>query len=212
MSVTLSSSNLSCYGDSTATITVSATGTQGTVAFNWSNGASGQQLTGLGAGTYAVTATDGEGCTSNETISITQPLAPLSTLLVSATRDFCNSSSGSLTVNAAGGTSPYLYSWNTGGVSNTISNKASGTYTVTVIDGNGCTQSDSYNIADSTALITINASVQDASCTSAANGSLTVQSSGGVTPYNYAWTSNISGFTGTNSNTVASPIRQAPII
>ena len=202
--VTLSSSNLSCHGDSTGTITVSTTGAQGSVTYTWSNGATGQQLTGLGAGTYVVTATDGEGCTSNETISITQPLAPLTTSLVSATRDFCNSSSGSLTVSAAGGTSPYLYSWNTGEVSNTISNKASGTYTVTVIDDNGCTQSDSYNIADSTALITINASVQDASCSSAANGSLTVQSSGGVTPYNYTWTSNISGFAGTNSNTIAS--------
>jgi hypothetical protein len=106
--VTLASSNLSCYGDSTATITVSTTGAQGSVSYAWSNGATGQQLTGLGAGTYVVTATDGEGCTSNETISVTQPLAPLSTSLVSATRDFCNSSSGALTVSAAGGTSPYL--------------------------------------------------------------------------------------------------------
>ena len=202
--VTLANSNVSCYGDSTATITVSTTGAQGSVSYAWSNGSTGQQLTGLGAGTYVVTATDGNGCTSNETISVTQPLAPLSTSLVSTTRDFCNSSSGSLTVSAAGGSSPYLYSWNTGGVSNTISNKASGTYIVTVTDDNGCTQSDSYNIADSTALITINASVQDASCSSAANGSLTVQSSGGITPYNYAWTSNISGFTGTNSNTIDS--------
>ena len=132
--VTLASSNVSCYGDSTATITVSTTGAQGSVSYAWSNGSTGQQLTGLGAGTYVVTATDGNGCTSNETISVTQPLAPLSTSLVSTTRDFCNSSSGSLTVSAAGGTSPYLYSWNTGGVSNTISNKASGTYIVTVTD------------------------------------------------------------------------------
>ena len=202
--VTLSSSNLSCYGDSTATITVSATGTQGTVAFNWSNGATGQQLTGVGAGTYVVTATDGKGCTSNESVILTEPSAPLSTSLVSATRDFCNSSSGALTIAASGGTSPYLYSWNNGGTSSSIANKTAGSYTVTVIDDNGCTQTDSYNIIDSTALITINASVQDASCSSATNGSLMVQSSGGATPYNYSWTSNISGFVGTNNNTVGS--------
>ena len=198
--VTLSSGALSCYSDSNASITVSTTGAQGAVNYSWSNGSTGQQLSGLTAGSYTVTALDSQGCSTNETVTITAPNAPLSSSLTGTTRDFCGSSSGTLTVSGAGGTSPYLYSWNTGSSLNTVTNRSSGAYTVTVTDVNGCTQSDTYNVADSTALITTNAAVQNTSCASASNGSITIQNSGGIAPYSYAWSSSLPSFIGSNTN------------
>jgi Ig-like domain CHU_C associated/Secretion system C-terminal sorting domain len=65
-------STSSCAGDSTGTIDLTATGgnnCQG-YAFLWSNGANTEDLANLSAGTYTVTVTDAEGCTTTQTITV----------------------------------------------------------------------------------------------------------------------------------------------
>jgi hypothetical protein len=47
-------------------------------------------------------------------------------------------SDGSITANPTGGTSPYTYSWSTGGTNASVSNLPAGTYTVTITDQTGC--------------------------------------------------------------------------
>jgi gliding motility-associated-like protein len=51
----------------------------------------------------------------------------------------CNGdASGQLTANPTGGSPPYSYLWNNGGITPTISGLIAGTYTVTITDTNGC--------------------------------------------------------------------------
>lgn len=50
----------------------------------------------------------------------------------------CDSTNGSITASASGGTSPYSYDWSNGQSGSTITGLPSGTYTVTVTDSNNC--------------------------------------------------------------------------
>jgi len=94
--------------------------------------------TGLSAGTYTVTVSDYNGCSTTtpvETVVITQPTL----LTVSVKSQSCSGTHGTGTVAAMGGTTPYTYSWSPGGYSTaTVSGLADGTYTVTATDKHGC--------------------------------------------------------------------------
>lgn len=104
--------------------------------------------TGLGAGSYSVTATDQFGC-SVSLSTIIGPVAAISITGITATDESCAGfGNGTATVSVTGGTSPYSYAWSNGATTPTMTAGA-GTYTVNVTDANNC--------GPATASITINA-------------------------------------------------------
>jgi hypothetical protein len=124
-----------------ASITASAFNGNSPFTYLWSNGQATQTATGLTPGSYSVTVTDKNGCTTSGTISIS-----LLSTSITSTNINC-STSGSATVTATGGTIPYAYVWNIGQTgSATISCPTAGSYSVTVTDGSGCTSSKVVNI------------------------------------------------------------------
>jgi GH25 family lysozyme M1 (1,4-beta-N-acetylmuramidase) len=108
----------------------------------------------------------------------------------SQTNVLCNgSSTGTATANAAtGGTTPYTYSWtSSGGTNLTASDLSAGTYTITVIDKEGCSATTSVAITQPSK-VAANA-VVNANTTACSNiGSVTASASGGTSPYTYSWT------------------------
>ncbi len=130
--------DVSCYGDSNGSITVSAG--QGTIpwVFDWSNGFTGGTITGLTAGTYSVTMTDSAGCTDIATFDLTEPDSiSVGVVSDSANEGFCD---GMITLTVTGGTSPYTYTWShdSGLDGNEALGLCSGPYSVTITDANGC--------------------------------------------------------------------------
>ena len=108
-----------------------------TYFYNWSNGASTQNLSSVGTGSYTVTVTLGN-CLAVETIEmVTNAVAP--TVSVSTSTATCGQNTGTATATAAGGVAPYSYSWSNTGTNATASNLAPGNYQVTVTGANGCT-------------------------------------------------------------------------
>jgi Secretion system C-terminal sorting domain/SprB repeat len=114
----------------------------GTVTYEWSNGSTNRNLTGVGADTYTVTATDAQGCTASAeaTIQENNPCAntnlSATTTTIAAT---CTASNGSATVIANGGTPPYTYLWGPTGESwASVQNRPAGQYIVTITDDDGC--------------------------------------------------------------------------
>jgi hypothetical protein len=86
-----------------------------------------------------------------------------------------------------GGTAPYNFSINNGAdqASNTFNNLGAGTYTIGVIDANGCSTSLTYIVTEPTPL-SVNMIPTMISCNGANDGSLNCQVSGGTSPYTYA--------------------------
>ena len=69
-----STQQVSCFGGNNGTATVAVSGGTTPYSYSWSNGANTQNLTGLVSGTYSVTVTDANGCTSSSVATISQPI------------------------------------------------------------------------------------------------------------------------------------------
>ena len=145
------------------------------------SGGTGASASGLSAGTYTVTVTDAHACIKTSTVSIVQPALLLSS--IGSTALLCHGdATGTATVNASGGTTPYSYNWSLGGAtSTTLSGLAAGNYSVTTTDARGCTTVSSVNVTEPAA-VSSSVSTVSATCGSS-NGSATVIPSGGTSIY-----------------------------
>lgn len=131
------SSSPACAGQNNGSASASATGGVSPYTYNWSNGQTTAVANNLTAGTYTVTATGSNGCTSSTTVTVASIPAP--NVQVSNVVSSCSElNNGSASVTVSGGTTPYSYHWSNNQSSATISNIAAGTYTVTVTGANGC--------------------------------------------------------------------------
>lgn len=122
-------------------------------SYLWSNGSQTQNITVTAAGSYTVTVTDANGCSSaSQTAVVT--VAPQMTVDAGAnTTTPCQAVTIGGAPTATGGTPPYTYNWTptTGlsnpNVANPDANPNQNTlYTVTVTDSNGCSVSDSIQV------------------------------------------------------------------
>ena len=177
--------NTSCNGDSTGSITVVATGGQGTITYIWSTSATTATITGLGAGTYTVTASDTTGCSASASYTITQPAAVTFGVPTITNVSCFGSSTGSIGASASGGTGTITYLWSNGSTTATVTGLALGNYCVTASDSSGCSASVCYNITQPTQIIVDTTSATPVTCTSAGQVSVTV--SGGTPGYTYLW-------------------------
>ncbi|GAB5525353.1 MAG: hypothetical protein Roseis2KO_32250 [Roseivirga sp.] len=180
-------SNVSCNGLTDGGVTVSATGGTTPYTYSWNTGATSASPSGLSANTYTVTVTDANGCTDTQTATITQPTTLVANASV-ASNVSCNGlTDGVVTASPTGGTSPYTYQWNTGATNASASGLAASTYTVTVIDANGCTDAQTATVTQPTTLVA-NASVaSNVSCNGLTDGVVTASPTGGTSPYTYQW-------------------------
>lgn len=189
ITINATKTDATCAGnDGTASAT--ANGGAGNYTFNWSNGQSGANISGLAAGTYTVTANDGAGCTGTASVTISAPTAINYT--TSSSNASCGSADGSATITVSGGTTPYTYNWSNGGGSATITNVAAGTYTVTVSDQGGCTVTTTVAVNNAGGPVVSVASQNNILCNGNSTGSISLTVSGGTTPYQFAWTNGVS--------------------
>jgi hypothetical protein len=185
----VATTNVTCFGGSNGTATLTVTGSTAPVNISWSNGMTGASISGLAAGTYTYNYTDGNALHAfSGSITITQPgaamVATLSTVGISCSGLTNGSAFASV---PSGGTSPYNYTWS-GGQPNAPSanNLATGPIAVTVTDNIGCTASASSTIATIPPLaITLESNID--SCYHSGKGKATAHVSGGNPPYVYAW-------------------------
>ncbi len=187
--------DVSCPGGSDGSIDVSVSAGSAPYSYSWSSGGSVNPATGLAAGSYTVTVTDDNGCTSTLVAAVNEP--PVITLTPATTTAHCGLADGSGDFTPAGGTPGYSFLWSDGSVNQLIQNVTAGTYTVTVTDANGCTESASLVIADDPPPVIAVSATTDASCNGGADGTITVTVNGGVAPYNIAWSSGAVGTTAT---------------
>jgi len=181
LSRSLTGTNVLCFGNATGAADLTVSGGTTPYSYSWSNAATSQDLSNILAGTYTVTVTDANGCTTSSSVTITQPAAALSGS-ISGTNVLCNgNSTGAADLSVSGGTAPYSYSWSNGASSQDLSALVVGTYSVTVTDANGCTISRSVTITEPAVLVASSANTS-ITCLGATS-TVTVSAVGGATPY-----------------------------
>ncbi|MFN8393527.1 MAG: T9SS type A sorting domain-containing protein [Bacteroidia bacterium] len=196
--------NISCNGSADGSINLSVTGGASCAAYSysWSNGATTEDIGGLTAGTYTVTVTDANGCSTTSSFTLTQPAVLQRTLLVSATHACgynisCNGASdGTVNLEVGGGAScvAYTYQWSNGATTQDLSGLTAGTYTVTVTDANGCSFTDAITLTQPAPVaLSLTAFTYtcgyNVSCNGASNGivGLTVTGGASCLAYTYQW-------------------------
>jgi gliding motility-associated-like protein len=187
MTLANSVSHVTCQGGNNGSASVSVSGGTPPFQYSWSpNNCSTTQATGLTAGNYTVTVTDGNACLQILSLAINEP-APLTSSIVTSQNVSCNGGNdGSATVNSNGGTAPYSYQWNNSGINSaSIDSLNAGLYSVTTTDAVGCTSNTQITINEPAIFSNSSTSIPTACGTS--NGSATLSVSGGSPPYNYAW-------------------------
>ena len=187
-------SGTSCNGIVDGSIVLTPAGGTPPYAVTWSGPSgftsSAWQITGLAAGSYTATVSDANGCSTTASATLTAPL-PLE-LTSTSTDIMCNGgNTGSADLSVSGGSGIYSYQWSGPNVftasTQDISNLIAGTYTVTVVDANGCTASTSVTIVQPTA-IQATAIITTAACQGANTGAVDLTMTGGTGGYSYLWT------------------------
>ncbi|MCC6463342.1 MAG: SprB repeat-containing protein [Saprospiraceae bacterium] len=148
ISIALTPTAVSCYGESDGALSAGATGGTGPFTFNWSDGTPTAYNDGLSAGVYGLTVTDANGCESIVSATLSQPDSILvsTTLVVSPAQGQQN---GALEVQVSGGHGNYAYTWLRNDSlfasgSARLDSIPNGYYVVLVSDSAGCTGSFGY--------------------------------------------------------------------
>jgi len=190
------STNVTCNGVCDGTVSATGSGGDGgPYIHSWNNGLSnGPSHAMLCGGTYIVTVADGNNCTAEASVVISEP-SPVSLALSASFDNFCfGASNGVAFVDGAGGTVAvdHSYSWSSGSTSATATGLAAGTYTVTTSDDNSCFAVDTFNITQPATAITISTTIDNhVSCFGLADGQASVSGAGGTVAvdYSYSWSS-----------------------
>jgi hypothetical protein len=171
--------------------------------YQWSDGSTLPQLTGVSGGLYSLAVTDVNGCTASGRVEVPQS-RPLE-LSAQVTAAFCSpANSGAVDLTVVSGIPRYTFLWSNGETSEDITQVVAGTYTVVVTDAYGCTSEASYTVGDG-CLCPVNFNAQICGPTEICQGeSFTLNSV--VTPrtqgypVTYSWTRNPAGFSATTAS------------
>ena len=200
--VTLNTASASaCSDDGSITINNSGGASPYKYSLNNVNYFSSNVFTSLAAGMYTGYVKDANGCIDSLSTELTRPSAVTITSIDKASASAC-SDDGSITINNSGGTSPYQYSLDDiiYSSSNTFTNLASGTYTVYVKDAKGCTASLTDVLAGTSSLVIAGLTKTSPACSN--NGIISINNSGGTSPYQYSL-DNINYFSGNTFTNLA---------
>ena len=138
LTANITKTNVLCFGNATGTVNLTVSGGTSPYTYNWSNGATTEDLSSLTAGNYNVIITDANNCTTTASVTITQPASGLTANITQTNVLIYGDTTGVIDLTVSGGISPYSYSWSNGATTEDLSNLAAGVYSITVTDANGC--------------------------------------------------------------------------
>ncbi|MFN5909848.1 MAG: PKD domain-containing protein [Bacteroidota bacterium] len=182
--------DVSCYGEDNGAIDITPIGNTEGVTYQWSNGATSQDVSGLVAGPYEVVVTNGQGCISVASVTVEQPgQVELEFTSTQATCGWANAAAAAV---VTGTTGPYIYVWSNGDSGPLANGLPAGIHSVAVIDNEGCVTEGSVAISETNAPGIILDSLLDVGCGLGGSG-IYVSAIGGTAPYSYLWSNGATG-------------------
>ena len=201
--------NIDCNGNENGAIDLSVDGGTANYIYAWtktgddSYSATTQDLTDLSAGTYNVTITDANDCTTTNSFTIIEPVELIIADAGLSTEIACFGDNGLIRVNITQATvASYTYALYQGDSvvqTTTISDlnytfsAPAGTYEVRVTDANGCSSSFTTELTQAEEELLIDIEKTDLNCYNSNNGTITVTTTGGVAPYTFSWSDSGTG-------------------
>ena len=183
--------------NTTSSVDATASGGTPSYTYNWSNGDTGSTLNTTTAGTYTVTVTDANGCTDETDVTIVDNSLPPPDATISGTGVICPGSGTTVDITVTFvGTGPWTFTYTDGTNQVTITTGDNpyvitvdepGTYTLVDVEESGCVGTVNGSADISTSNVSIDVTETDLLCNGDTNGSITVNGSGGVSPYTYTW-------------------------
>lgn len=189
LGTSIDSMNVTCPGGHDAWAMVHIIGNTSTPSITWNTSPSqtSDTIKNLGAGTYIVTVSQAGTCSISDTFQIKAPAAFSHTTQL--TPAYCNNANGAASFVMSGGTPYYTYNWQPNVTNcNFVTNILAGFYHITVVDTLGCIDTFSLYVPNIINNITIASNTNNPTCYGATNGSISLNPSGGQTPYSYTWT------------------------
>ena len=141
----------------------------------------------MGAGQYDAIITDANGCKTSIKGEIKQPNALINTIDAITNIQCFGENTGSIYVTALEGVEPYTFEWSNGEITEDIRNLTAGSYRLKITQGNGCISYLEAVVEEPPLFESDVVSVTDVKCFGAELGAIDIDVSGGVTPYEYAW-------------------------
>src|SRR6185436_3276751 len=167
-----------CSGACNGSLTVNTINGVPPFSYLWSTGDTTASIDSLCAGSYSVTVTDSIGCISTSQVTLSSPVAVITSSNILCNGD-CN---GTASVDFQDGQSPFTYLWSGGETTDSISGLCPGSYSVTVQDASGCTESTSVTITEPDTISSSFTGI-DVLCSGLCHGSFIENISGGTPPY-----------------------------
>lgn len=181
-----STHSATCNGVADGAVYASANGGTGSISFLWSNTAISDDIIGVAANNYTVTATDANGCTAAASGTVSEPTA-INAVVDSTYEVNCfGESNGAIYTSTSGGNAPYLFAWNNNATTDDITGLSANTYTLTVTDNSGCTSTIQGNVTQPLSALSAS-SVSSDDMGGVGNGSIDLTADGGTPSYTYNW-------------------------
>jgi len=177
--------NANC-GQTDGELWLGVSGGSGSYSFDWSNGATTQNLIGVPAGTYIVVVNDlGSTCSDTLAVTVSSDGGPIVSAIVNNI-GCAGSADGSIDVSVTPGAS-YQYTWSNGDTTEDIINLVPGLYVLTVTDtSTDCIATASWTITEPTPInLVINKS--DVVCNGSNDGWINLTINGGMPGYTFNW-------------------------
>ncbi len=180
----------SCPFGQDGQVSIELSGGTSPYQYSWNDGSTVASSNVLTAGNYTVSISDANACQKIIQFTITDPAALQTSF--SLTDNTCfNSSDGEVSIiGTTGGTAPYDYFLDDGASPSSnqqLDNLAAGNYTLRTVDQNNCELSEAIVITEPTILSATLSILQDLTCFSGSDGSITATATGGTPPYSYLW-------------------------
>ena len=136
-------------GNSQGAIDLVISGGDTPYIFNWNTGATTEDISNLTAGVYSCTVSDANNCQLfiSDTVKNNASNLSYSTII---TNEICSNSQGSIDLSVTGGSPQYSFNWNTGAITEDLSNLSAGNYTCTITDNNGCLSNITATVSNNT--------------------------------------------------------------
>lgn len=186
--------DVSCFEGEDGSISIQISGATPPYTIQWLNSnqfimtPTTPSVSNLSADTYTALVTDSNGCNEQISITVDEPLAPLEVSFSVTAVNCFGGSDGAISSSISGGTAPYSFTWSNGATTQDLSNISSRNYVLTTTDNNGCTSIDSVFVPQPDDSLSLSFNLKNVSCFGGNDGFISIQVSGGTTPYSYSWT------------------------